>query len=326
MATSVITCLPFLSAASVRSWSSASRSVIANRPRIYEIRSKRVALFDRELKRQQALITRIEKIQVSYEGQPENATIIMNKNISTPFNCAQHLAESLVKHSLVAEVNGELWDLHRPLETDCTLRLLHCKAEEAHQAALVNKTFWRSCSFLLGAIIEDSFKDSVSVTLHSFPSANVRSGSFVHDVKLDLLDWQPTQNDLRMLAATMIKFSQANHQIHRLEVKEALALKMFEDNPYKSEQIPDIALKSVNKDMVTLYRVGDHVDISRGPMISSSGHIGRCSITAVHKLNGLYRFQGVALPSELFLNHFGFGIIEARARKLNPARLPELRT
>ena len=59
-----------------------------------------------------------------------------------------------------------------------------------------------------------------------------------------------------MLAATMIKFSQANHQIHRLEVKEALALKMFEDNPYKSEQIPDIALKSVNKDMVTLYRVG----------------------------------------------------------------------
>jgi large subunit ribosomal protein L39 len=33
---------------------------------------------------------------------------------------------------------------------------------------------------------------------------------------------------------------------------------------------------------VTLYRVGDHVDISGGPMIGNSGYLGRrCSIMAV---------------------------------------------
>jgi large subunit ribosomal protein L39 len=103
------------------------------------------------------------------------------------------ISEMLLKRSAVAEVDGELWDLHRPLEEACTLKLLHMKVEDAHQAALVNRTFWRSCSFLLGAIVEGSFKDNIQVILHSFPSANVRSGSFVYDVDLGQIDWDPTQ-------------------------------------------------------------------------------------------------------------------------------------
>lgn len=55
-----------------------------------EIRAKRVALFDKELKRQQSLISRLEKIQVSYQGlDNDGARLIMNKGLSTPYNCAQ---------------------------------------------------------------------------------------------------------------------------------------------------------------------------------------------------------------------------------------------
>jgi len=261
---------------------------------------------------------------VHYEGQPENAILIMNKGVSTPFNCAQHISEMLLKRSVVAEVDGELWDLHRPLEEACTLKLLHMKVEDAHQAALVNRTFWRSSSFLLGAIVESSFKDNIQVILHSFPSANVRSGSFVYDVDLGQIDWDPTQNDLRSISAAVHKMCSEDLKIHRLLVSESLALQMFEDNPYKSQQIPDIASKSPSGKTVTLYRVGDHIDISRGPMISSTSHIGRFTVTAVHKLNGLYRFQGTALPADLFVNAFVYGLLETRARKLNPARIPEL--
>lgn len=32
---------------------------------------------------------------------------------------------------------------------------------------------------------------------------------------------------------------------------------------------------------VILYRIGDHIDISRGPMISNTDLLGRCTITAV---------------------------------------------
>ena len=77
-----------------------------------------------------------------------------------------------MKQSVVAEVNGELWDMHRPLETDCSLKFLHFKENNAQQAFLVNKVFWRSCSFLLGTVVENSFQDHISVVLHSFPSAN----------------------------------------------------------------------------------------------------------------------------------------------------------
>lgn len=34
-------------------------------------------------------IGRIEKIEVRYTGTPEDVTLVMNKGLSTPFNCAQ---------------------------------------------------------------------------------------------------------------------------------------------------------------------------------------------------------------------------------------------
>jgi large subunit ribosomal protein L39 len=46
-------------------------------------------LFTEEKKRQQENIGRIEKIEVQYIGTPEDVTLMMNKGISTPLNCAQ---------------------------------------------------------------------------------------------------------------------------------------------------------------------------------------------------------------------------------------------
>lgn len=87
------------------------------------------------------------------------------------------LNEHIVKNSILAEVNGEIWDMHRPIPTDCTLKLLTMKPDNQQHASLVNKTFWRSCSFLLGNIIENAFKDDIEVILHSFPPANGKYNS-----------------------------------------------------------------------------------------------------------------------------------------------------
>jgi len=70
--------------------------------------------------------------------------------------------------------------------------------------------------------------------------------------------------------------------------------------------------------------MGDHVDISKGPMVGNSGLIGRVTVSAIHRLtdgpvDGLYRFQGIALPKGILLNHFAYGILEKRAKKLNTA-------
>ena len=68
-------------------------------------------------------------------------------------------------------------------------------------------------------------------------------------------------------------------------MSEPVAAKMFEDNRFKSDQIPDIAVSSEEGDKVTIYRTGDHIDITRGPLISTTGQIGRFNVAAVSILN-----------------------------------------
>nr|CAD7413186.1 unnamed protein product [Timema poppensis] len=162
----------------------------------------------------------------------------MNKDISTPFNCAQHMSEMLMRRSALALVDKTLWDMHRPLESGCQLELLHFKDPDPYH---VNKAFWRTCSFLLGAVAEKIFKDNVSVKLHSFPSPNVKSGSFVYDVDIGLDNWQPSEAELRIISGEMVKLCRQELKLERLSVDSELALEMFEDNRHKSQQIPHIA-------------------------------------------------------------------------------------
>ncbi|XP_022818297.1 39S ribosomal protein L39, mitochondrial [Spodoptera litura] len=287
---------------------------------------RRYHLFTLEKKRQLDNVGRIEKIEVQYKGVPKSCTLIMNKGISTPYDCARHLSEWHVESSALALLDGSVyWDMHRPLTENCTLELQNFSVAEPQQ---VNKAFWRTCSFVLGACATIAFKDTVPVKLHSFPGPDIRSGSFIYDVDLPTLsDWKPTQQELITLAAEYIKLTRLNEPLERLEVGEELALEMFVENEHKTKQIPSIAR---HNGKVTLYKVGKHVDISKGPMISTTGQIGRLSIASVHKINGsaegdvkqLYRFQGVALPTGVMMNHFTFSILAQRAKKLNPVKSP----
>lgn len=54
-----------------------------------DLQKYRSELFTKEQKKQRNDVGRIEKIEVRYLGFPEDATLIMNKSISTPYNCAQ---------------------------------------------------------------------------------------------------------------------------------------------------------------------------------------------------------------------------------------------
>jgi len=277
-------------------------------------------LFDEERKKQLNNIARIEKIEVKYVGVPEEAIMIMNRDISTPFNVAQHCSEAHCERSALALVNGQLWDMHRPLEEDCTVELLHFHIDDPFH---VNRSFWRSCSLMLGAAVERSFKEDLRVQQHSFPPPNVSSGSFVADVDLGLEhDWEPSREEMMTFSAQMHRMAEKRLPFERLVVDASLALEIFQENGYKVSQIPSIAGSSSDGSSVTLYRLGDHVDISAGPMVADTSFLGRrCTVPVAHKIshNGakVYRFQGVALPKEVYLNHFAFNILEKRASRLN---------
>ncbi|XP_055627237.1 39S ribosomal protein L39, mitochondrial [Toxorhynchites rutilus septentrionalis] len=282
-------------------------------------------LFSEEQIRQKEKVGRIEKIEIRYLGTPTDTTLVMNRLLSTPLDCAKHIGEKYCRNSALALLDNSVpWDMRRPLEDSCTLQLLNFKSQDPH---IANKAFWKSCSLLLGAVLQKCFKPEAGLFLHSFPKPNIKSGSFVYDIALAKDGWKPPMQELRALSIEMIKLSQQDLPIERLDVTSAIALEMFSSNPHKREQIPSIA--GHNNELITVYRVGDHVDISKGPLISSTGLLGKCTIAAVHELPKstpdqlpLYRVQGVALPIGLNMNHFAYGILEDRAKKLNPAKLP----
>ncbi|XP_066145861.1 large ribosomal subunit protein mL39 [Euwallacea fornicatus] len=281
-------------------------------------------IFISEQKRQRDTVGRIEKIEIQYEGLLEKTNLVMNKNISTPFDCVRHLGDKVRNRSVVALINqSSIWHMHKPLPDSCVLDFLHYRSPNT---SIVNKVFWRTCSFLLGAIAYNAFKSNVKLNLHSFPSPNVRSGSFVYDVQLALDNWEPTKSELKVLSIEFIKFCQNEYPIECLDVEKNIALEIFKNNPHKTEQIPDIAAH--NGEKVTLFKVGPHIDISRGPMLPNTNHIGRVTVSNVIKLNTditgtpVYRFQGVALPRDIMLNHYAYSLIEDRARILNSGRIP----
>lgn len=278
-------------------------------------RKFRNAVFEEEKLRQKGLVPRIEKIEVKYQGKPSPCTLVMNRNISTPYDCAKHMQEVLCTYSVVASVNGKLWDMHRPLTEDCEISFLNFKSLETEA---VNKVFWRSCSFLLGYVIERAFQDDLFIELHSWPKPNVRSGSYVYDANIKIPDWKPTAEELRTLTVMLWKLGTQNYVFERLNVSESVAVQMFEHNRYKMLQIPNIAKSSPEK-CVTVYRVNDHIDISYGPMMGSTKFLGSTQVTAVHKLDNefIYRFQGLSIPKQLSLNSYAFSVLVQRAKKLN---------
>nr|ACO15515.1 Mitochondrial 39S ribosomal protein L39 [Caligus clemensi] len=296
-----------------------------------EVRKKRNDLFEKELIRQRELVPRVEKITVEcYDPMKEkNVQLRLDKGLSTPFNAAQHIHVSLIERSALATVNDQLWDMNRPLEEDSIVKFIHFQQPE--DPYHLNKAFWRSCSFMLGVTLENLFQDNYFIELHSFPAPNVQSGSFVYDADLKFLDWTPSKEELMSFGAYMHRLSEKELPFERLTVDTSVAQRIFEDNQYKSKQIPSIAANSKSGNSVTLYRLGEHVDISGGPMVGNSGFLGRrCSIMAAHRIEHdnveMYRFQGVALPKGIFLDHHAFGLLEKRASKLNAANMSSFKS
>ncbi|XP_055331669.1 39S ribosomal protein L39, mitochondrial-like [Paramacrobiotus metropolitanus] len=288
------------------------------------IRAQRNALFTQEKIRQIESVTRVEKIEVLHRGQPEDVTLIMNKNFSTPLHCAQHISEVLVKRSALAMVDGKPWDMNRPLERDCVLELQHFIQEDPNEA---NLAFWRTGSLILSYVVDRAFRDDYLVQVHSWPYQDIQSGSFICDVDLDMPEWNPKEDELRALTIIISQLRSRKLPIERLEISADLAMKMFEHNKFKKLQIPVIAEKSPTKDRVVVYRVDDHVEISSGPMIANTGMIGRHQITAVypidcHGIGRLYRFQGLAIPEQQPLNYFAWNILVSRARQFNGSPVP----
>ncbi|XP_060888694.1 39S ribosomal protein L39, mitochondrial isoform X2 [Labrus mixtus] len=289
-------------------------------PAAAEVRSHRYAVFSREQARQRALYPRIEKVEVTVEGPGlEGTLLVMNRGLSTPLSCARHLTEHHVTNSVLALVDGEPWPLHQPLTRSCSLTLLTFKDSDP---TLVNQAFWRSCASLLGQVLETAFKDDFTVALLSAADVPVTSGAFCCDVALDpqLDSWTPSEESLRSLTRGAQQLIHQDLAWEPLEVTPSVALEVFSHSRCKQEEVEQKAAESPRGTLM-LYRCGDHVLLSGGPLVARTGLCSQYEVTALHSLGqgpwGLHRrAQGLSLPPQLQAHHTVWRKLRQRAEKL----------
>uniref|UniRef100_F1LAB9 39S ribosomal protein L39 n=1 Tax=Ascaris suum TaxID=6253 RepID=F1LAB9_ASCSU len=276
-------------------------------------RRRRVEAFNAERKRQlQRYSNDIEKVIITVQKEDgEERHLLMNNRLSTFYDCAKHISRLKAQNTAVAHVIAESSEYfaspHTTIDGKARVELL--EFNNAKFADNVNKAYWRSCAFLLGAVAESSFRANVCI-IGSLPPV-VESGRFVHAAAIEgLHDWKPSKAELNALTGKVLRdFVFMALPFEPLTVERKFAADLFAENERKVEHI----MKGDDAN-VTLYKVGGHVDVAEEPLIANTRQIGRFAITAVDYVDSLYYFSGVSLPSAARCSSYSWDLLMEAAR------------
>jgi threonyl-tRNA synthetase len=189
---------------------------------------------------------------------------------------------------------GELYDLTRPFEGDCSLELL--KFDDP----LGKTVFWHSSAHILGASLEAEFGGYLCA---GPPLEN----GFFYDVYIG--EHRITPDHYDRIEKRFKKIAEENHSFQKIYLTKQEALQLFKDNPFKvqllTHKIPDTAI-------VTAYRSGSLIDLCTGPHLPTSKLVKAFKITktsAAYWLgkntnDDLQRVYGVSFPSDKQLDEY----------------------
>ena len=183
-----------------------------------------------------------------------------------PLDIAGQISEGLAKRAIGAKVDGELWDLKRPLESDCMLLLILDRDEDA--ALFYRHTF----SHILAQAVKRLFgKHEAKLGI-----GPVIENGFYYD--FDIGARRFSEDDLEKIEEEMRKIIDEDLSIERFELpkNEAMKLMKEEGETYKIELIQELEAEKVS-----FYKQGDFVDLCRGPHAPSTGSVKHFKLVSV---------------------------------------------
>jgi threonyl-tRNA synthetase len=185
---------------------------------------------------------------------PDGKTLELPRG-ATPHDVAAAIGPGLAKAALAAEVDGEMVDLHRPLEGDGSIRLITDRDPEA-----------------LGLLRHSAAHVLATAVRNRVPDAEIGFGpsideGFYYDFGVD----EPfTPEDLEAFEEEMRKVVAADHAFERRRVTKEEARELFHDDPLKLERLEEFD----DDEVITVYRDGPFLDLCRGPHVPSTGKVG----------------------------------------------------
>jgi len=269
---------------------------------------ERNALFDQLKKAHDEELASRDKpeIQVTLTPVPGQETTIEGKAWeTTPGHLLKNVPKDRAGQIVVAKVDGQVWDLDRPLEKDSKVVYLTFEDPEGRDV------FWHSSAHVLGECAEHEYGCRLS---HGPPTAM----GFFYDMALPPgqavreAEWPSIETRAK-------KFTKEKQAFERLEVSKENLRKLFGYSKYKMHYIEKFVPDGESS---TVYRNGTLVDLCQGPHIQNTRKIEAFKImknSSAYFLgdqnnDSLQRIHGVAFPSKQQLKDWEHFLEEAKKR------------
>jgi len=261
----------------------------------------RIDLFDK-LKAEYDAVERVKQdIAVTL---PDGTTRTATSYESSPIMIAKGIAKSLADKTIIAKVDGVLWDLLRPLEHDCSLEFLSWDDDEAKMV------FWHSSAHILGEACEMHYGCHLCI------------GPPIHDgyyYEMGGMDKPVAPADFPALETLSKKIVGEKQRFERLVVSKENLLEMFKHNKFKVHIITD---KIPDGTSTTVYRCGQLIDLCYGPHVTDTGKIKAMTVLknsssyflGDSKNESLQRIYGISFPDQKQLKEYKVFLEEAAKR------------
>jgi threonyl-tRNA synthetase len=219
---------------------------------------------------------------------------------------AEQISPRLAKEVYAATVNGEIWDLTRPINNDSTLKLHKWEDAEAKHA------FWHSSAHLMAEALESLYpgmKFGIGPAIENGFYYDVDPGD---DKVITEADLETIENKMKELAAKNLAYSRRD-----ISKKEALDFFAKKGDEYKTELISEL-----QDGTITLYTQGNFTDLCRGPHLPSTEPLKAIKLLSVagaywrgnEKRKMLTRIYGITYPKQKLLDEYLIFLEEAKRR------------
>jgi threonyl-tRNA synthetase len=181
---------------------------------------------------------------------------------SRPMDVAQSISPRLADDAVVARVNGQLYDLTRPFESDAKLEILTSKNPEALQV------YRHSTAHLLAAAVLELFPET---KLGIGPPTDT---GFYYDFERET---PFTPEDLEKIETRMLELQQKNLPYERKLTRKSEGLQKYADDWMKVELIKEKA-----DEVFSEYTLGPNfIDFCRGPHVPGTSRIKAFKLLSV---------------------------------------------
>ena len=225
----------------------------------------------------------------------------------TGLQIAESISSRLAQEVLSCGVNGETYDLNRPINEDAKVVLYKWEDEEGKH------TFWHTSAHLLAEALQELYPGI------QFGFGPAIENGFFYDVK-PKEGVVIKEGDLPAIEKKMQELAAKKEELIRREVSKADALKLFnaDGQLYKCEHID----QDLEDGTISTYTQGAFTDLCRGPHLMNTGAIKAIKLTSVSAAfwrgdanrEQMTRIYGISFPKKKLLDEYLVMLEEAKKR------------